>query len=269
MERNIMPRSNRQISPNGVNHCIMRGINKQDIFLDTQDKKKFKSEIIKTKEKYKYKIYAYVIMPNHVHMIVKTDKNQLPEIMCSLLTRYSSYFNKKYERVGHVFQDRYCNKNIEDETYLKNAMQYIHFNPEKAGICKTAEYEYSSYKEYINTEQAKLTDVKDILLLYDSKCEKQAIEMFIKQNKEKQKEREDFNLTEYEMQNKLTDEQLINIIYNELKIDNIVNMQRIRKNYIKEDIIKILEIRGTCVNQISRVTGINRKIIQEVKNGRK
>ena len=68
---------------------------------------------------------------------------------------------------------------------------------------------------------------------------------------------------------KLTDEQLINIIYNELKIDNIVNMQRIRKNYIKEDIIKILEIRGTCVNQISRVTGINRKIIQEVKNGRK
>ena len=62
---------------------------------------------------------------------------------------------------------------------------------------------------------------------------------------------------------------LINIIYNELKIDNIVNMQRIRKNYIKEDIIKILEIRGTCVNQISRVTGINRKIIQEVKNGRK
>ena len=60
-----------------------------------------------------------------------------------------------------------------------------------------------------------------------------------------------------------------NIIYNELKIDNIVNMQRIRKNYIKEDIIKILEIRGTCVNQISRVTGINRKIIQEVKNGRK
>ena len=104
-----MPRSNRQISPNGVNHCIMRGINKQDIFLDTQDKKKFKSEIIKTKEKYKYKIYAYVIMPNHVHMIVKTDKNQLPEIMCSLLTRYSSYFNKKYERVGCTF-NCYCTR---------------------------------------------------------------------------------------------------------------------------------------------------------------
>ena len=86
---------------------------------------------------------------------------------------------------------------------------------------------------------------------------------------EKQKEREDCYLIEYEMQNKLTDEQLIKIIYNVLKIDNVVNMQRIRKKYIEEDIIKMLEIRGTCVNQISRVTGINRKIIQEVKNGRK
>ena len=60
MERNIMPRSNRQISPNGVNHCIMRGINKQDIFLDTQDKKKFKSEIIKTKQRVKLEIRLHI-----------------------------------------------------------------------------------------------------------------------------------------------------------------------------------------------------------------
>ena len=85
MERNIMPRSNRQISPNGVNHCIMRGINKQDIFLDTQDKKKFKSEIIKTKEKYKYKIYAYVIMPNHVHMIVNLQHLEIKMIKDQIL----------------------------------------------------------------------------------------------------------------------------------------------------------------------------------------
>ena len=105
--------------------------------------------------------------------------------------------------------------------------------------------------------------------MYDNNCEKEAIEKFVKQHMEKQKEREDCYLIEYEMQNKLTDEQLIKIIYNVLKIDNVVNMQRIRKKYIEEDIIKMLEIRGTCVNQISRVTGINRKIIQEVKNGRK
>lgn len=264
-----MPRLSRKISPNGLNHCIVRGINKQDIFLDSQDKRKFKNEMMKTKEKYGYKIYAYVIMPNHVHMVVNTQKSQLPEIMCSLLTRYSLYFNKKYERIGHVFQDRYCNKSIENEIYLKNAVKYIHFNPEKAGICRTEEYEYSSYNEYISEKQTKLTDTKDILSLYDNNCEKEAIEKFVKQHMEKQKEREDCYLIEYEMQNKLTDEQLIKIIYNVLKIDNVVNMQRIRKKYIEEDIIKMLEIRGTCVNQISRVTGINRKIIQEVKNGRK
>lgn len=224
--------------------------------------------MIKTKGKYGYKIYSYVVMPNHVHIIIKSQKNQLPEIMCSLLTRYSLYFNKKYERIGHVFQDRYCNKCIENEIYLKNAIKYIHLNPAKAGICRTEEYEYSSYKEYINEKQRNLTDTKDILSLYDSNCEKNAIEKFIKQHKEKQGEREDCYLIEYEMQNKLTDEQLINIIHDVLKIDNMVNMQRMRKKHIKEDIIKILGIKGTCVNQISRVTGINRKIIQEVKNGK-
>ena len=102
-----MPRKSRMFGPKKINHIVMRGINKQDIFLDKQDKEKFIKEIKNTKDKYNYELYAYVIMPNHVHLQLCDKEGNISNIMNSLQTRYVSYFNKKYERVGHLFQDRY------------------------------------------------------------------------------------------------------------------------------------------------------------------
>lgn len=95
----IIPRNPRQKSNTNVYHIIIRGINRQDIFLDKQDFRKFLKEVKRTKEVYKYEIYAYVLMSNHVHFIIYDMNKKLSTIIQSLNVSYSNYFNKKYGRI--------------------------------------------------------------------------------------------------------------------------------------------------------------------------
>ena len=131
-----MPRSPRIKAFSKVYHVILRGNSKQDIFLDEQDYKKFKKEIYNTKEKYQYELYSYCLMTNHIHLIIYDKNEKLSKLMQSLAVSYSSYWNKKYERVGHLFQNRFISKEVESAEYLKNLCRYIHQNPYKAGISK-------------------------------------------------------------------------------------------------------------------------------------
>lgn len=148
-----MPRMARQKSSTKVYHVILRGNAKQDIFLDKQDYYKFFREICNTKEKYQYELYAYCLMTNHVHLILYDKNENLSRTLQSLTVSYSSYWNKKYERVGHLFQNRFLSKNVETKEYLKNLCRYVHQNPNKSGIAKMEEYQWSSYQEY--TKKAK------------------------------------------------------------------------------------------------------------------
>ena len=159
-----MPRIARMYSELKVYHIIIRGIDKQDIFLDTYDKDKFLKIIRDTKEKYNYEVYAYCLMDNHVHLIIYDKDEKISKIMQSIEIRYVSYFNLKYDRVGHLFQDRFHSKRIGDREYLKLACRYIHQNPAKAGIAKTEEYKWSSYKEYIKTPE--IINNKLLLLVF-------------------------------------------------------------------------------------------------------
>lgn len=92
-----------------------------------------------------YKLYGYVLMDNHYHLILQVFGKKLQEIMHQVNNKYSKYFNYKYKRVGHVFQGRYKAILVQDERYLLSLVRYIHQNPIKAGMCKTIEeYKWSS-----------------------------------------------------------------------------------------------------------------------------
>ena len=93
-----MPRQPRKKSQSQVYHCILRGINKQDIFFDNQDYSKFIKELKRTKHKFFYQLYSYVLMPNHIHLEIKDENEKLSQIMHILETSYATYFNKKYNR---------------------------------------------------------------------------------------------------------------------------------------------------------------------------
>lgn len=249
-----MPRQARIISETGLYHVILRGINKQDIFFDNQDRYKFMNELIKTKDKYEYELLTYCLMPNHVHFEIK-DNLQLSDIMKSLNISYSSYFNKKYERVGHLFQNRYFSKPIETESYLLELHRYIHQNPIKAGISSLQNYRWSSYRTYIYEEDDKVTDVELIKSYFSNTSELKKFNFEnIKYNYE--------NILEFEIKKRFTDDEIIEILQKEIGIANIQEIQKYNK--VNRDLLlnKLKNIRGISCGQLSRILGINKKIIE-------
>lgn len=248
-------------------HIVIRGINKQDIFIDNQDKSKFIKELLLSKEKFEFKLYAYIIMPNHVHLVIKEKDIEISKIMHRIQLSYSAYLNIKYDRVGHVFQGRFYSKNIENEEYLKCVIRYIHLNPDKAGIGKYNQYKWSSFSDYIkseNSEKNGLVDVTDILNLYNEERGK-AITLFEEFHKEKSKYKYNEEYSEFEIKNRLDDEEVIKIITENLGIQSIYDVHKLNNKYRNQVLHEILNIKGTTIMQISRITGISKKIIERAK----
>ena len=95
------------------------------------------------------KIYAYCLMNNHVHILFKDKEESISDFMRNITSKYAYEFKQKHKRVGHLFQDRFKSIYVYNDEYLLRLIRYIHRNPGKAGICKTEDYRWSSYKEYI------------------------------------------------------------------------------------------------------------------------
>lgn len=129
----------------GIYHVIARGNNKEYIFNESIDKGYFIKLLKESMEGMSYKIYGYVLMDNHYHLILQVFNKKLQEIMHQVNNKYSKYFNYKFKRVGHVFQGRYKAILVQDERYLISLLRYVHQNPIKAGMCKRVEeYKWSS-----------------------------------------------------------------------------------------------------------------------------
>lgn len=258
-----MPRKARKFSNTKVYHIMLRGDDKQDIFFEEQDYKKFIKEILNTKEKYQYELFAYCLMTNHVHMIVFDKNDNLSKIMQSLAVSYSNYFSKKYDKVGHLFQNRFFSKCVETQEYLIQLCRYIHQNPVKANISKVEEYRWSSYQEYI--KESKIIETKKIMSVF-GKTELESMQNFIDFHKREKEDKYGNDYIEYEMLEKLTDNELKEIIEKLLEIDSVMEIKKFNAKIRNENIAKLKLIKGTSKSQISRVIGINRKIIGRVLN---
>ena len=145
-----MPRQARKQSESGIYHIMLRGINRQQIFEGEEDRERF----LETLENYKglcgYTIYAYCLMGNHIHLLIKEGKEDLTLVFKRIAGSYVYWYNWKYHRCGHLFQDRFKSEPVEDDGYFLTVLRYIHQNPVAAKICKFAEdYPYSSMKEYL------------------------------------------------------------------------------------------------------------------------
>lgn len=162
-------------------HVITQGINKSYIFERAEDIKYYIKIMYQLTQEQKIKIIGYCIMSNHAHMLIETEEiNELSKYMQRLNTKYGKYYNKKYNRVGYVFRDRYRAQGIYTEKYLYNCLRYIYNNPVKAGICKNAEdYPYSNYKKIDGEldEDYTFIDIED-----DDKNIGEIIKKFLKEN---------------------------------------------------------------------------------------
>lgn len=144
-----MPRSKREISESGFYHITVRGNGQQIIFEGDHDRSMFLKYLINARDKTKLKIIAWCLMDNHVHLLVEDEHQAISKLMHSLSSAYAVYFNRKHGRVGHLFQDRFSSTPVGADAHLLEAVQYIHNNPAKAGICQMEDYPWSSFGEYV------------------------------------------------------------------------------------------------------------------------
>lgn len=245
-----MTRVMRERSRSGIYHVMIRGINKQNIFENDNDYKKFISLLRSYKPKLDYSIYAYVLMDNHVHLLLKEGDEDISNTMRRIEVSYACWFNWQYERTGHLFQDRFRSKAVESEAQLLNSLRYIHQNPIKAGLASTVNtYPWSSYSEYLDGEY--LVDTNYVLGLFDKRKEK-ALENFV-----------DFNsMTEVNAsleidsrRKTIADEVIKRQFFQKFEAE-LATVQNREAHSQKEMLQYLKSIDGVSFRQLSRLTGL-------------
>ena len=255
-----MPRQPRKKSETGVYHIILRGINRQVIFEDAEDKQKLFLKIKDFKEIIGYKVYGYCLMDNHVHLLIHEGSEPVSTIIQRLCSSYVQWYNWKYERSGHLFQERYKSEVVEDDRYLLTVLRYIHQNPVKAGVTKLVQdYKWSSYGEYINGPV--ICDTTFVLDQFkgDRYSSKETIEAFKKFSNKNNEDR----CMEYDEKMRVTDEEVFASLA-EINIYNISQLAQLEKSQRNEIIKSMKSIDGITIRQISRITGVPKSVIQRL-----
>jgi len=181
-----MPRVARAKDENSIYHIMVRSISELVLFKEDEDKLKYLSLIRKYQLKYIFKVYGFCLMDNHGHLLIDVNGADISRIMHSINFCYAQYFNRKYKRHGHVFQDRFKSKIVTDDKYLITLSAYIHNNPSDISgyNSKLEEYRFCSLKDYIkNNNEFEILDksfLGDILNLKNKNNIKNYLELVYK-----------------------------------------------------------------------------------------
>ena len=245
-----MPRSSRKISATGYYHIILRGINRQSIVMDDQDRRKMIDTLRRYSATPDAELVAYCLMDNHLHLLLKADDGA-SALVKRLASSYVYYFNHKYDRVGHLFQDRYKSEAVETEAYLLTVARYILQNPQKAGVCATEDYPWSSWRDMKTGD-----GFCDAQILCDCIGSKEALLDFClsPSNDSCLDTREKKSLNDSEAA------KLFQRISGLSSFEEIAAMPRADRN----SILSKARAKGLSVRQLARLTGLNRNIIQRV-----
>ena len=252
-----MPRKPRKKSSLCINHVILRGVNQQIIFEDEYDYQQFIDilKFYKDEERCGFRLYAYCLMDNHIHLLIEHTTISLDEIMKRIAIKFVRWYNKRYNRIGHLFQERYKSEPVEDMEYLKTVFRYIHQNPLRAGIEGTlGNYPWSSYQHYAASDST-FVDIDKLLGLFPSHAE--CMDYLHTLSDKKCMEIGAFGIS---------DIQALQIIQKKTGCNSPSDFQRLgllqRNQYLKE-----LCNLGMSVRQLSRLTGISRTAINTAING--
>lgn len=171
-----MARKKRERSATGIYHVMLRGINKQDVFLDANDFETMLKALIeaqcergadgKVVHKDNCTYYAYCILHNHLHVLMKEGLLSVSDVMKKVQDRFVAIYNRKNDRVGHLFQDRFASEPVNDSEYFWKLLRYIHRNPVKAlEALRPEDYVYSSWREYLAHDKSCIIKGSDPLMI--------------------------------------------------------------------------------------------------------
>lgn len=252
-----MPRTARIKSSTGIYHIITRGINQQNIFCCEDDYERFLNTLSRYSRKSSCEIYAYCLMDNHIHLLLKEGQEPLATTMKRIGTSYVYYYNWQYNRKGHLFQDRYKSEPVEYDAYFLTVLRYIHLNPIKAGIADDlASYPYSSYREYTN--RAKITDTGFALSLFNQDQDK-SIEEFINFHYQPNDDR---CLDITEKRETFSDKAIRELVSKKYHLE-LVTLSNTKPKTRKKVLTYLKGLNGCSLRQLSRLTGLT---LYEVRN---
>lgn len=171
-----MPRKARIDAPGALHHIIVRGIEKRDIFKDNTDRKRFVQRLGNILGESQTPCFAWALLPNHLHLLLKTSLTPIATIMRRLLTGHAVYFNRRHDRSGHLFQNRYKSILCQEDNYLLELVRYIHLNPLRAkqifSLKELDSYPYSGHAVLLGHYQNEWQSTDDTLKLFGKKVSK-------------------------------------------------------------------------------------------------
>lgn len=248
-----MPRQARKKSESGIYHIMLRGINRQQIFEDAADYLKFLEILKKYKAVSEYSIYAYCLMGNHIHLLLKEGTESLEQVFKRICGKFVYWYNAKYQRSGHLFQDRFKSEPVDTQEYLQMVIRYIHQNPVKGKLCNgIADYAYSSYTEYLSGSD--LVDTAYILDIWP-------LTEFVALN-ETDVDANCLDIAE-NVAIRLTDEQASALIRKIAKCENATQFQSL-DTITRDKYLKKLREKGVSIRQLNRLTGISIGLVRKV-----
>lgn len=248
-----MARRKRIKSKTQIYHVIIRGINKQTIFFDEDDYYSFLDVLRHYHEVCDFDIYAYCLMHNHVHLLVKENGTPVSEVIRRIEIKFIRGYNKKYQRTGGLFENRYKSEAVENTAYLLTAFRYIHQNPLHAGIeTAVGDYPWSSFGNYLNQKKDFLS--LDVMNSYFSNP--QELITFLKEDSKDQC-MEDNNISS------LNDQEALQLILNVSHCSSISEFKKLP--YITQcEYLSQLLYSSITIHQASRITGIPYKFIMQL-----
>ena len=173
-----MVRQARLDAPGVLHHVMARGIERRPIFTDDRDRDEFVRRLSDLASEGKLIVYAWSLMPNHFHFLVRTGKISLSRNMRSLLTGYAGYFNRRYRRHGHVFQNRFKSIICEEEPYFLELVRYLHLNPLRGGIVRDLKeldrYPYTGHSVLVGHIDRSWQDTEDVWSRFGDTCRQAA-----------------------------------------------------------------------------------------------
>ena len=262
---NIMTRQIRQQSSTGIHHVMLRGINRQTMFEDDDDYRKFVfilKDMVQPHDQLRRPlpprcaIYSYCLMPNHVHLLIQEKADGLAAVMRDIASRFARYYNDKYEHFGHLFQDRYKSEPVNDVGYFLVLIRYIHQNPIAGGLCSDVDaYDWSSWREFTGDPRrmSSICAVDAVLKKFPLAELREQVNTPLSKA---------LKVLEYDSRNGgVSDEEVRDFLASNYGLKRVADLTLYDKER-RDDILKAAKVFGASIRQLSRLTSLGYYIVQ-------
>ena len=254
-----MPRKPRSMSSSGIYHIILRSVNQHIIFEDDSDYQKFLFILSDCVKKYDSRIYAYCLMDNHVHLLIHSSPEHLASFFQSLGTKFVRWYNNKYSRSGHLFQDRFYSVAIENDNAFLSVLHYIHENPVKAKVCRyPSEYRWSSFNAYYGAKNP----VVDISFAYNICGSEESLHRCLAAE-QTASGNELFANDHRDTSHFLTDEHALSVFKSVTNLSSTSEVNFLRKMQ-RNDYVRQLRHKGLTIKQVARLMDISATTVKRL-----